>query len=67
MQNAGLIRSQAFDTVVMGTSLAIHFRQSDIDRTLAVHSLKLTMQGSSSHEQVFVLEEALKQRGPKRN
>jgi hypothetical protein len=50
----------------MGTSLAIHFRQSDIDRTLGVHSLKLTMQGSSSHEQVFVLEEALKQRQPKR-
>jgi len=66
MQNAGLIRSQAFDTVFMGTSLAIHFRQSDIDRTLGVHSLKLTMQGSSSHEQVFVLEQALKQRQPKR-
>ena len=32
MQNAGLIRSQRFDTVFMGTSLAIHFRQSDIDR-----------------------------------
>jgi hypothetical protein len=66
MQNAGLIRSQDFDTVFMGTSLAIHFRQSDIDRTLGVHSLKLTMQGSSSHEQVFVLEQALQQRGPKR-
>ncbi len=66
MQNAGLIRSQAFDTVFMGTSLAIHFRQSDVDRTLGVHSLKLTMQGSSSHEQAFVLEEALKQRQPKR-
>ena len=50
----------------MGTSLAIHFRQSDIDRVLGVRSLKLTMQGSSSHEQVFVLEEALKQRRPKR-
>jgi len=66
MQNAGLIRSQDFDTVFMGTSLAIHFRQSDIDRTLGVHSLKLTMQGSSSHEQVFVLEQALQQRQPKR-
>ena len=66
MQNAGLIRSQDFDTLFMGTSLAIHFRQRDIDRALGVHSLKLTMQGSSSHEQVFVLEEALKQRRPKR-
>ena len=66
MQNAGLIRSQPFDTLFMGTSLAIHFRQSDIDRTLGGRSLKLTMQGSSSHEQAFVLEEALKQRGTKR-
>ena len=30
MQDAGLIHSQDFDTVFMGTSLAIHFRQSDL-------------------------------------
>ena len=53
MQNAGLIRSQDFDTVFMGTSLAIHFRQSDIDRRLGVRSLKLAMTGSNSHEQSF--------------
>ena len=45
MQNAGLIRSQHFDTVFMGTSLAIHFRQSDIDRMLGGRSLKLAMTG----------------------
>jgi hypothetical protein len=61
MQNAGLIRSQQFDTVFMGTSLAIHFRQSNIDRTLGVKSLKLAMTGSNSHEQSFVLDAALKQ------
>jgi hypothetical protein len=65
MQNAGLIRSQDFDTVFMGTSLAIHFRQSDIDRVLGVKSLKLTMTGSNSVEQSFVLAQAL-QRHPKR-
>src|SRR3954447_18246570 len=54
-QNAGLIRSQHYDTVFMGTSLAIHFRQSDIDRMLGVRSLKLTMTGSNSIEQSFVL------------
>ena len=43
MQDAGLIRSQHFDTVFMGTSLAIHYRQSDIDRHLGVRSLKLAM------------------------
>lgn len=65
MQNAGLIRSQDFDAVFMGTSLAIHFRQSDIDRALGVRSLKLAMTGSNSKEQSFVLAAAL-QRHPKR-
>jgi hypothetical protein len=59
MQNAGLIRSQDFDTAFMGTSLAIHFRQSDIDRILGVRSVKLAMTGSSSREQSFVLAAAL--------
>jgi hypothetical protein len=65
MQDAGLIRSQDFDTVFMGTSLAIHFRQSDIDRVLGVRSLKLAMSGSNSREQSFVLAAAL-ERHPKR-
>jgi hypothetical protein len=65
LQNAGLIRSQEFDTLFMGTSLAIHFRQSDIDRILGVKSLKLAMTGSSSREQAFVLVAAMA-RKPKR-
>ena len=65
LQDAGLIRSQDFDTVFMGTSLAIHFRQSDIDRVLGVHSLKLAMTGSDSHEQSFVVAATL-QRHPRR-
>jgi hypothetical protein len=65
MQDAGLIRSQPFDTVFMGTSLAIYFRQSDIDRIVGGHSLKLSMTGSTSHEQSFVLAAAL-ERHPKR-
>lgn len=65
IQNAGLIRSQDFDTVFMGTSLAIHFRQSDIDRVLGVHSLKLAMTGSNAREQSFVLAAAL-ERHPRR-
>jgi hypothetical protein len=58
LQNAGLIHRQDFDTVFMGTSLAIHFRQSDIDRILGVRSLKLALNGSNSQEQVFTLEMA---------
>jgi hypothetical protein len=65
MQNAGLIRSQDFDTVFMGTSLALHFRPSDIDRILGVKSVKLSMTGSNSVEQGFVLAAALERR-PKR-
>jgi len=65
MQDAGLIRSQQFDTAFMGTSLAIHYRQSDIDRMLRVRSLKLAMTGSTAHEQSFVLAAALERR-PKR-
>ena len=65
MQNAGLIRSQDFDTVFMGTSLAVHFRQSDIDRALGARSLKLAMTGSNSREQGFVLAAAMESR-PKR-
>jgi hypothetical protein len=59
LQNAGLIKSQKFDAAFMGTSLAIHFRQNDIDRILGVKSLKLAMSGSSSREQAFVLAAAL--------
>jgi hypothetical protein len=65
MQDAGLIRSQDFDTVFMGTSLVVHFRQSDIDRLLGVRSVKLAMTGSNSHEQSFVLAAAL-ERHPRR-
>jgi hypothetical protein len=65
LQNAGLIKSQDFDTVFMGTSLAIHFHQRDIDRILGVKSLKLAMTGSSAREQVFVLASATA-RHPKR-
>lgn len=65
MQDAGLIQSQPFDTAFMGTSLAIHFRQRDIDRILSGRSLKLSMTGSNSREQSFVLDMAMA-RHPKR-
>src|ERR1700687_3316726 len=50
MQDAGLIRTQHFDTVFMDTSLAVHFRQSEIDKELDVKSVKLAMSGSTSVE-----------------
>jgi hypothetical protein len=62
LQNAGLIRSQDFNAVLMGTSLSVHLRPSDIDRAFGVRSVKLAMSGSDSVEQRFVLEAALARR-----
>ncbi|MGY4237927.1 hypothetical protein ACVIIW_006874 [Bradyrhizobium sp. USDA 4449] len=59
MQAAGLIESQEFDAVFMGTSLAVHYRASEISRTLGVRAVKLAMSGSTSKEQSFVLKAAL--------
>jgi hypothetical protein len=64
MQDAGLIQSQNFDTIFMGSSLAVHFRQSDIDKQFGLRSVKLAMTGSTSTEQSFVLNAAMR-RHPK--
>jgi hypothetical protein len=64
-QDAGLIHSQNFDTVFMGTSLGIHVRQSDIDEHIGGKSVKLAMSGGTSKEQNLVLSAAL-HRLPKR-
>jgi hypothetical protein len=60
VQGAGLIRTQEYDTVLMGTSLAVHFRQSDLDKKLGGRSLKLAASGSNSVEQSFILDASLK-------
>lgn len=59
MHNAGLIRSENFDTAFMGDSIALHVRSSEIDQHLGTHAVKLVMSGSSSREQNFVLNTAL--------
>jgi hypothetical protein len=64
-QAAGLIRSQNFDTVFMGTSLAVHFRASEISKASGWRVVKLAISGSTSEEQSFVLEAAM-QREPER-
>jgi len=60
LQNAGLIQSQPFNAVLMGTSIAAALQPSKIDRALKVRSVKLAMNGSGAREQSFVLEAALK-------
>jgi hypothetical protein len=59
MHNAGLIRSQRFDTVFMGDSIALHVRPSEVDAILGGHAIKLVMSGAGSREQKFVLGMAL--------
>jgi hypothetical protein len=59
MHNAGLIRSQTFDTVFMGDSIALHVRSSEVDEHLGTHTVKLVMSGAASREQNFVLGIAL--------
>jgi len=62
LQNAGLIRSQDYNAVLMGTSLSVHLRPSDVNRTFGVRAVKLAMSGSDSVEQRFVLDVAMARR-----
>jgi hypothetical protein len=56
LQDAGLIRGEDFNAVLIWDSLSVHYRQSDIDRAFGVRSVKLSMSGASSVEENFVLE-----------
>ena len=38
LHNAGLIRSQNFDTVFIGDSIALHTRSSEVDRHLGTRA-----------------------------
>jgi len=62
LQNAGLIRSQDFNAALMGTSLSVHLRPSDMNRRFGVRTVNLAMSGSTSVEQRFVLDAALARR-----
>jgi hypothetical protein len=66
LQDAGLIRSQDFDTVFIGTSIGLHVRPSSIDRILGGRAVKLAGAGLSSKEQRFILDAALAAKHPKR-
>jgi hypothetical protein len=65
LHNAGLIRSQNFDTVFVGDSIGLHVRSSEIDHHLSTRSVKLAASGASSREQKFFLSIAF-ERNPKR-
>jgi hypothetical protein len=64
LQAAGILQSQDFDAVFMGTSLGVHYRASEISKRLDARVVKIAMSGATSAEQSFVLHAAL-QKSPK--
>ena len=58
-QNAGLARNYADDVIVVGTSVVQNFLPSHIRKSWGRKATKLSMAGSTAHEQFLVAEAAL--------
>jgi hypothetical protein len=58
-QNAGLARNYAEDVIVIGTSVIQNFLPSHIQKSWGRKATKLSMAGSTAHEQFLVAEAAL--------
>jgi hypothetical protein len=58
-ENAGLARHYANDVIVIGTSVVQNFLPSHIRRSWGRNATKLSMAGSTAHEQSLVAEAAL--------
>jgi len=58
-QNVGIARQQKYDAVVIGTSVTENFYPSYIRQSWGMPAVKLSIGGSTGHEQMLVLEQAL--------
>jgi len=58
-QNVGLARNYRYDTVIIGSSVTENFYPSDVNRALHVNALKLSISGSTAHEQALILTQAI--------
>jgi hypothetical protein len=58
-QNAGLARNYAQDVVVVGSSVTENFLASHIERSWGRRATRLSISGSTAHEQFLVLRLAL--------
>jgi hypothetical protein len=58
-QNAGIARNYAADVVVVGSSVTENFLPSHIKRSWGANAAKLSISGSTGHEQALVLRLAL--------
>ncbi|NNK37180.1 MAG: hypothetical protein HKP03_01760 [Xanthomonadales bacterium] len=59
-QNAGLVRTEDYDTVLIGTSHTEHFLSADLGRSLGGRALNLSMSGSSIVEQSRLAEAVIR-------
>ncbi len=58
-QNVGLARNYRYDTVIIGSSVTENFYPSYVNRVLHVSALKLSISGSTAHEQALILTQAI--------
>jgi hypothetical protein len=65
-QEPGLVRNFAYDTVIIGSSMTQNFYPSYVDRVLGGRTMKLSIAGSTAHEQYLILSLALATGKPKR-
>jgi hypothetical protein len=57
--NPGIIKHLDYDTIMLGTSMAVNFLPADIDRILTGNNVNLSMSGSSAYEQARIASMAL--------
>ncbi len=58
-QNPGLAKNYPYDSVIIGTSHTENFRPAHINDALGWQTLRLSMSGSTAHEQWHILSKAL--------
>ena len=59
-QNVGLARSFRYDTVILGSSVTENFLPSDVERVWGGRAMKLSISGSTAHEQYLILRQAIR-------
>lgn len=58
-QNPGLAKNYEYDTIIIGSSMTQNFVPSDVDRVFGGKTLKLSIEGSTAHEQYLTAKLAL--------
>ncbi|GAB5538492.1 MAG: hypothetical protein Salg2KO_05950 [Salibacteraceae bacterium] len=65
-QNPGLAKHYDYETILIGTSITHVIRPSTVDSVFNTETMKLTIKGSSNHEQYLMAKLALETGKPKR-